>query len=323
MVMPRPMHSKVWIGIALGFLLVGGCDSNDCLETVDDDFEMQFILRGGIAGVHHRLVVYEDGKIETTDRAYLPYGSGPSLELVVYDSLTTAEKAAWAGRLNEVGLFCLDNDYPPATVIMDGFDYELTVASHGQTITISAADKGGHPAALHELFWDLHYNLYVPTYQDSATVGTLLIWQEYSVQPWLLTEQAPLTDNVYTEYFFSEIDSTGEIARYLNDLYYPDGDYNKDIHYLHLEGDYLYRFTMIDNGFKVNSAHPVQYWPQELNIHLSDITDEGVVVRDDVFRQVAALFIEPLYVNSIFVMSLNTEVVSAYYLRLVNGEAVD
>ncbi len=312
--------------LLISFLLISNCDRYECPKSVEANFSLQFDLAGGFAGEHHRLVVYEDGKIETTDRVYLPYGGEP-LELMVYDSLTTAEKAAWAGRFNEAGLFCLDDSYHPAERIADGFWYELSVTSGGNAKTITASDWAppDQPAYfkdLHGLFWELHYELYVPV-RDSANVGTLFNWQKYAVKPWPFTEQVPLTDNVYTEYLFSEIDSTGEIARYLNDLYYPDGDYNKDIHYLHLEGDYLYRFTMIDNGFKVNSAHPVQYWPQELNIHLSDITDEGVVVHNEVFRQVAALFIEPLYVNSIFVMSLNTEVVSAYYLRLVNGEAVD
>lgn len=308
MVMPRTMHSQTWIGIALGFLLVGGCDFNDCQETVDDDFEMQFVLRGGFVGVYYKLVLDKAGSVEAHNGTFL-----------VSDSVSAQVRKEWQDRLNDVDYFCLDNDYPPTTVIADGFDYELTVVSHGQTKTISAADEGGYPAALHELFWDLYYNLYVPTYQDSATVGTLFIWQEYSVQPWPFTEQAPLTDNVYTEYFFSEIDSTGEIARYLNDLYYPDGDYNKDIHYLLLAGDHLYRITMIEDGFKINSAHPVRYWPQELNVSLRAISDEGVIIYDDLFRQVKALLIEPLYLNSIFVESLTADEMTAYYLTLVNG----
>lgn len=320
------MRSKVSIAFILlaGLVLMrcqGPSEPDTCPDLVDSDYALQFVLRGGVAGAYHKLVLNEDGTVEASTRGYLE--SGSAIWPAVSDSIPLPVREEWQHRLNEIGFFCLNDNYPPATIIMDGFSYELTVSSRGKVKTVSAEDRGGHPDALHELFWDLHYDLYLPVYQDSAKVGTLLIWQEYRVLPWPFTEQASLTDNVYTKYFFSEIDSTGEIARYLNDLYYPDGDYNKDINYLHLEGDYLYRFTMIDNGFKVNSAHPFQYWPQELNIHLSDITDEGVVVRDEVFRQVAALFIEPLYVNSIFVEVLTTEEVSAYHLRLLNGVAVD
>lgn len=302
----------------IGFIC---CEQYTCPDLVDSDYALEFILRGGVGGICSKLVLNEDGTVEASNREYLE--SGSAIWPAVSDSIPLQVREEWRHRLNDIGFFCLDDYYPPAEIIMDGFNYELAVVSCGKSKTVTAEDRGGHPAALHELFWDLFYDLYLPVYQDSAEVGTLLIWQEYRVLPCPFTEQAPLADNVYTEYVFSEIDSTGEIARYLNDLYYPDGDYNKDIHYLHLEGDYLYRFTMIDSGFKVNSAHPVQYWPQELNIHLSDITDEGVVVRDEVFRQVAALFIEPLYINSIFVEVLTTEEVSAYYLTLLNGMVVD
>ncbi|MFB0516912.1 MAG: hypothetical protein ACETWG_09980 [Candidatus Neomarinimicrobiota bacterium] len=293
----------------IGFIC---CEQDTCPELVDSDYALQFVLRGGFAGVNQKLVLDEVGTIETYNSAYL-----------VTDSISSEVREVWRHRLNDVGFFCLDDYYPPAEIIMDGFSYELTVSSRGKTKTVSAEDRGGHPAALRELFWDLHYDLYLPIYQDSAKVGTLLIWQEYGVLPWPFAEQAPLADNIYTEYFFSVIDTTGAIALYLNGLYYPDSGYNKDINYLHLEGDYLYRLTMIENGFKVNSAHPVRYWPLELNISLSEIPDEGLVIRNDIFRQVAALFIEPVYVNSIFVMSLATEVVSAYHLRLINGEVVD
>ena len=320
--MVRRLHviAIIGIGVILGGLWCSGpAEPDTCPDLVDSDYTLQFILRGG--GVYHKLALNEDGTVEASARRYLD--SGSAIWQVVSDSVSSQVRYVWLDRLNDIGFFCLDDYYPPATQWMDVSFYKLTVVSRGKTKTVTAEDRGGHPAALHELFWDLYYDLYVPVYRDSAKVGTLSIWQEYKVLPWPFTDVAPLTDNVYTEYFFSEIDSTGEIARYLSDLYSPDSNYNKDIGYLHLEGDYLYGIKMIDNGIKVLPPHPVRYWPEELGVSLGDIPAEGVIVRDEVFRQVKALFIEPLYVNSVFVESLTAEVLLAYHLILVNGVAVD
>ncbi len=303
----------------IGFMC---CEQFTCPDLVDSDYALEFILRGGFGGICSTLVLNKDGTVEASNRTHLE--SGSTIWPVVSDSIPLPIREEWQHRLNDVGFFCLDDDYPPATVIVDGFLYELTIESQGITKTVSAADMGGHPDKLHKLFWDLFYDLYLPVYQDSATVGTSLIQQKYMIQTWPFTEQASLANNVHTECLFSEIDSTGEIARYLNGLYYPDGECDQEANYLHLEGDYLYRFTMIVNeGFKINSAHLIRYWPEEFNIALSDIPVEGLAIRNELYKQVEALLIEPLYLNSIFIEALVTEDMVAYYVALVNGVNVD
>ena len=302
--------NRYWLFLlTLGFMT--GCQEFQNTNEVYSGYTLEFTLTGGFAGAHNKLTLSEDGAVEASNGGFL-------VSAVVSQEI----RALWLERLNDVGFFALDDDYPPAMVIMDGFYYELTVTSQGQTKIVTATDRGGHPDDLHELFWDLFYELFLPVYRDSAAAATVLIRQQYLLQTWPFISRAPLMGHIYTEYTFSEIDSTGEIERYLKALYYPGGTYHTEIRYLHQEGDFLYRFTMLDGGFKINSAHPVRNWPADLNLPLSDIPDEGVVVQGEAYQEIKALLIEPLFVNSIFIEGPAAEDVAAYYVAKRNGVCV-
>lgn len=299
--------NRYWLFLLTLGLMVG-CQEFPCTDQVCPDYTLEYVKSGGFGGVYHQLVLNEDGTVEARNKVYM-----------VTAAITSEEREVWRERLNQVNFFNLDDDYLPEEPIADGFGYQLIVESEDQAKSVSVADGGAPPEDLFVLLGALYSDLYLPVYRDSATLGTVFS-TKYQVRPWPFTAVAALREQGLAEsFYFDEIDSTGEIEDYLRALYSPDGDYVSDPYHLHQEDDSLYTLKLQANGFFIKSVHPIRYWPADLNIPLSDIIDEGVIVQAEVYQEVKALLIEPLFVNSIFIEAPANEYVVAYYVTLRNG----
>ncbi|UCH11386.1 MAG: hypothetical protein JSU61_05725, partial [Fidelibacterota bacterium] len=104
------------------------------MDQVCPDYRLEYGMSGGIAGVHHQLVLSEDGTVEARNKAY-----------VVTAAITFEERELWRERLNQVNFFNLDDEYLPDKPMPDGFGYQLIVESGGQAKSISVADGGAPP----------------------------------------------------------------------------------------------------------------------------------------------------------------------------------
>ncbi len=300
------MNRHLLLILILGLVIC--CQDPQSADPVDTGYYLEYSRVGGFGGFHDKLTLDTDGTVKATQKVY-------QVSAVVNQQI----RDIWWERLIGVDFFNLDDEITLEDNVDDALFYGLTVEYQGISNSVSVTAGGVHPVGFYELVSDLYYELFVPIYRDSATLGTVFS-TKYQVRSWPFITGVALREHGPGEYFyFDEIDSTGEIEDYLRALYSPDGDYVSDIYHLHQEDDSLYILILRSDGFYIKSVHPVRYWPEDLGISLGDITDEGVVVEDVLYNQVKALLIEPLYINSIFIEAPAAEDVVAYYVTLRNG----
>lgn len=309
---------KIWVVALVGILWVGCTFQHECDQEVDTDFSLEYTRHGGWIG-RSTLLVNKDGAAEAQ---FLGYRALDSLSLYyVTDTLSDIEKSEWADRLNEIGFFCLEDNYTDLTPIPDYNKYEITVVSGGVSKTVTVISDGNYPANLVPdlliLFEDLYNELYIPIL-DSATVGTLILAREFVVCRWPFTAELPLSGMGPYAIRYS---SSGQIGAYLDSLYHPGAGPDQDWTYLQLEEDTLYRLSVGTVYFSIRSIHWVEAWPQGLGILPADFPNESLVVRNDLFQELKGVVEDPAYSDyPVFIIPPLTDGIAAYELWLIKGE---
>lgn len=209
---------------------------------------------------------------------------------VVTDDLTADHKSGWGQRLEDVGFFCLADNYSPAETVADGFSHSMTVNNRGRTHTVYVESGSNAPAELTELLWDIFNEIILAVYYDSTTIGTL-VSKKSPLLEWPFAEQAPLLAAAYA---FADVDSTGEIRTFLDSLYYPGGWRQNSTEYFFLNNSMVHTIGYWGGDeFGFRSGDSLYHWPKNIPITLGDIGDDGLVLKGDLYRQVRSIIGTP------------------------------
>jgi hypothetical protein len=282
------MSTKKFSQFLIIFLLLGAlaCEDNDCPEGIDDDYSLSYSMYGGFAGASWELHIAHDGYLEVHNTFF---GLGDEIEsLVVADSLTSMQKAEWGQRIEDVGFNCLEENYPPINIVMDGFSHDLMVTTRGETKAVHIDANSNAPKSLEQLVWDLYYDIIHPVYHDSSTTGILFVRTIYNLLPW------PFSDVVATggagRHILSDIDITGEITRFLNDLYYPGGVYQWSTSYCFIDDYRIYTIGYSRGDyFTFHNRDSLHNWPENISFALADIEAGGMAMEGDLYQQVRSV----------------------------------
>ncbi len=266
----------VLFSVFMSFVFLNCKEYSATEPNIYENYNLVYNISGGFGGMNKTLWIFEDKEVKYTGRSYNIKSEMDDQSLLgIYELFV------------ENDFFELDSLYMPDQQIMDGINVRLEFesATRSNSIYLSThyinyvMSDTTVKVKLRNIFGYL--DEYINTLTNSVDMGNVTIRSKAILEEWPFGDKISLSD-----YLNKSVGVDEEVFNFLKEKHQLDDNvkYFQDglIYQLVGSGGYAFSYSDLDT-FYINIYNPKEgmLWPLELK--LSDITDDGIVVEGDAY----------------------------------------